>query len=142
MRGKHAVEIYYDGECPFCSRYVRLIRLRSSFDICFVDAREMPREARQDKFDGLDIDRGMIVIIDGATRLHGDKAMTFLANCSTRSGVFNRVNFLIFSRPRLAAALYPSMVAARIWRWSSSVAATSCIRTGEAAHALEISGAS
>ena len=34
------MEIFYDGQCPFCRRYVRLLELRSEIgDIALIDAR-------------------------------------------------------------------------------------------------------
>ena len=36
-----AVTIYYDGDCPFCERYVRLLRLRrAAGSVRLVDVRE------------------------------------------------------------------------------------------------------
>jgi hypothetical protein len=110
---KRSIRIYYDGECPFCSSYIRLVRLKEMFDVSIVDVRGMSRDALCEKFGDLDIDSGMIVTIDGTTTLYGDRAMTFLANCSTKQGAFNRINAAIFTRPRLAAALYPIMVTGR-----------------------------
>ena len=37
--------IIYDGECPFCSRYVKLMRLEETIgDIRLIDARKNPPE--------------------------------------------------------------------------------------------------
>ena len=61
---------------------------------------------------GLDIDRGMVVILDGQL-YHGDAAMTALALLTTPSGGFNRLMRALFRRPGLARVIYPPMVAGR-----------------------------
>ena len=61
---------------------------------------------------GLDIDRGMVVKLDGQLH-HGDAAMTALALMTTPSGGFNRMMRALFRRPGLARVIYPPMVAGR-----------------------------
>jgi len=35
---KATLHIVYDGDCPFCSGYVALLRLREQYDVRLVDA--------------------------------------------------------------------------------------------------------
>lgn len=105
--------VVYDGECPFCSNYVRLYRLRQLVGkVRLVDARgddpalARVREAR------LDLDEGMAVIWQGKL-YHGAAALHVLALLGSEDGAFNRVNRWLFSRPRLGRALYPWMVRGR-----------------------------
>ena len=109
-----SVTIYYDGECPFCARYVRMVRLKDILGpIQMVNLRDDPvvREDLQNA--GFDVDQGMVVDRDG-TRVGGADAVNLLALLSTPSGLFNRLNQLIFSMPWLAAILYPFL---RSGRW-------------------------
>ncbi len=55
---------------------------------------------------GLDIDRGMVLKINGSL-YHGADAMHTLALLSTRSGVFNRLAYWVFRNKWLANVLYP-----------------------------------
>ena len=109
-----AVKIYYDGDCPFCARYVRLLRLRQAAgDVQLVDLRHDAHVRRELEGDGFDPDQGMIVET-GGRRLGGADAVNALALMSTPSGPFNRANRLLLSSPALAAVIYPVM---RSGRW-------------------------
>ncbi len=113
----HAPEgpvIVYDGECPLCSAYVRMLRLRrAAGPVTLVDAREAghPLVARA-RAEGLDLDRGMVVALGGRLH-HGDAAMTVLSLLTTPIGQFNRLTAWIFRSPARARFLYPAMVAGR-----------------------------
>jgi predicted DCC family thiol-disulfide oxidoreductase YuxK len=89
------LRIIYDGECPFCSSYVRLLRLREQYDVRLVDARKEPAFAAQY---GLDLNEGMIADLDGAVH-HGARALSLLSRLSsTRSPLRSE---------RVASAVYP-----------------------------------
>lgn len=106
--------IVHDGDCPFCSAYVRMLRLRDSAGpVTLLDARsaDHPLIARI-RAAGLDLDAGMAV--DYAGRLwHGDAAMTLLASLTTPSGPVNRAAAWAFRSPARARLLYPPLRAGR-----------------------------
>jgi predicted DCC family thiol-disulfide oxidoreductase YuxK len=105
--------IVYDGDCPFCSAYVRMARLRDSVGpVRLVNAREDHPAVRAARSAGLDLDRGMVVQIDGQI-LHGDAAMVALAALSTPAGGFNRMMRVLFRSPARARLIYPVLVAGR-----------------------------
>ena len=108
----HPLSIYYDGQCPVCTNYVRYYRLLNGGDISLVDLRQHPDKVRQFSTRGLNVDDGMILELDGQT-YHGVQAVHMLALLSTPVGVFNRLNRWAFSRPRLAKFLYPALVGGR-----------------------------
>ncbi|WP_299554757.1 DCC1-like thiol-disulfide oxidoreductase family protein [uncultured Tateyamaria sp.] len=107
------VRIVYDGDCPFCSAYIRMVRLRDTVgDVELVDARSDHEVIDRISTAGLDLDQGMVVEMSG--QLHcGDAAMTSLAMMTTQSGAFNRIMRLMFSRPAIARLVYPPLVAGR-----------------------------
>lgn len=100
------VAVVYDGECPFCSAYVTMLRLREAFGtVALVNARSddpLAREARA----RFDLDEGMAARIAGRW-YHGADCMHVLALASGRSGLLNRLTGAVFASPRRAAALYP-----------------------------------
>jgi predicted DCC family thiol-disulfide oxidoreductase YuxK len=99
--------VVYDGECPFCSRYVALLRMRESLGrVVLVDARKGGPLVEEMKAAGLDLDQGMVLKMDGRL-YHGDECIHRLALLSTPSGLFNRLNGLIFSSPTASRLLYP-----------------------------------
>ncbi|MBL6426319.1 MAG: DUF393 domain-containing protein [Maritimibacter sp.] len=107
------MQIVYDGDCPFCSRYVAMVRLREAAGpVELIDARSDHPAARRVTQAGFDLDEGM-ALIDGDTIHFGDEVVHRLALMSTGSGAFNRLNAHIFRSPRVARMLYPVMKAGR-----------------------------
>ena len=108
-----ALTIVYDGACPFCASYIRLVRLREAAGpVELVDARRPHPILEEVRARGLDLDQGMVVRIDG-DYLHGPAAMTALSLLSTRAGLFNRAMRALFREPDRASALYPLLVRGR-----------------------------
>lgn len=99
--------LLYDGECPFCSRYVAHARLTAAAGpVALIDARLRPDLVRLHAAEGMDINEGMILRLDGNTWFGGD-VLNRLALLSTRSDAFNRLNAAVFRHPRLSRLLYP-----------------------------------
>jgi predicted DCC family thiol-disulfide oxidoreductase YuxK len=105
--GTEAITVVYDGECPFCSNYVKLLRLRDAAGpVRLVDARSDDPAVKRVTDAGLDLDEGM-ALIDGDKIWHGQDCLNRLALMSTPSGVFNRLNAAVFRSPAASKALYP-----------------------------------
>jgi predicted DCC family thiol-disulfide oxidoreductase YuxK len=101
------VLIVYDGQCPFCSRYVKLVRLRESLgQVRLVNAREGGPLVDELQRAGVDLDEGMALKLDGRL-YHGHDCIHMLALLSTPSSAFNRLNAALFRSPRAARLLYP-----------------------------------
>jgi predicted DCC family thiol-disulfide oxidoreductase YuxK len=100
-----SLRIVYDGDCPFCSRYVRLVRLRENFIVELIDARQHPDLAHSY---GLDLNEGMIADLDGRVH-HGAEAVWLPATLSAKSGFANRLMATLFSTRPLAKIAYPAM---------------------------------
>ncbi len=98
--------ILYDGQCPFCSAYMRMVRLRENLKVHLIDAREPSALKDEATAAGYDLDIGMVVKF-GGTLYHGDKAMAALAFLTTPSGVFNRLVAFLFRGKTRAKYLYP-----------------------------------
>ena len=110
---QQTLSIFYDGECPFCSRYVRYYRLNDgSMDISLTNIRNEPNKIAEFDAMGFNVDEGMIILVNNET-YHGVEAVHILALLSTHSGLFNKCNRWIFSHHLLAALLYPVMVSGR-----------------------------
>lgn len=101
------VQIVYDGECPFCDNYCKLVRIKEAAgEVELVDARQQSGIMDEITKAGLDIDDGMVVTIDGEI-YYGAEAIHRLSLLSTRSGVFNRLTYHIFKSPKVSKILYP-----------------------------------
>lgn len=110
---REEILLVYDKECPACNNYCQVVRIREDIgDLKIVDARE--NSAVRDKITemGLDIDQGMVLKMDGVI-YYGSDALHALALISSKSGIFNRVNYWIFKSKTLSAILYPVLRACR-----------------------------
>jgi predicted DCC family thiol-disulfide oxidoreductase YuxK len=111
--GSEPFWIAYDGECPFCSVYVRLTRLRASAGpLELIDARSGHPALDEIRQAGLDINQGMVVRHQGRL-YHGADAMHVMSLLSTRSSFFNGIMALMFTNERVARVLYPVLRAGR-----------------------------
>lgn len=103
------IKIYYDGQCPFCSNYVRLVDLREAAnDVALVDLRQDVgiRSALIDA--GYDLDGGMVVDVDGEL-YHGKEAAQVLSRLSGRGSFFLKANHFLFKSEVLSTPLYSLM---------------------------------
>lgn len=107
------IRILYDGECPACSAYVRLVRLREAAGkVDLIDLRTAPDEVAKLKAKGLDVNEGFVVEV-GEKQFHGADAVHAMTMLSSPSGLINRINFAIFRSPTAARLLYPALKAGR-----------------------------
>jgi predicted DCC family thiol-disulfide oxidoreductase YuxK len=99
--------LVYDGECPFCSRYVKMVRLRDAAGkVELVDARGGHAMVAWLKSRKVDLDDGMALVRDGNVA-HGDACIHQIALMTTPIGAFNRINAALFRTPAVARLLYP-----------------------------------
>lgn len=105
--------LIYDGDCPFCSRYVRMLRLREAVgEMRLINARSGDPEVDAVRALGYVIDDGMVLKM-GERYYHGDACLHVLAVMSSNQGWFNRLNFWLFRSARLSRLAYPLLRAGR-----------------------------
>lgn len=99
--------LVYDQECPVCDAYCRMVRIRESAGtLRLVNARDPGAIMDEITAKGLDIDEGMVLKV-GKNLYYGADAIHVLSLMSSRSGVFNRLTYRMFSSKSLSAVLYP-----------------------------------
>ena len=88
--------VVYDGECPFCSRYVAMLRLREAAGyVELIDARSSHPMVDEVVSYGFDLDDGMVAKI-GDAYYAGADCVNVLSLLSTRTNGFNRLNYWMF----------------------------------------------
>ncbi|MGF1625552.1 MAG: thiol-disulfide oxidoreductase DCC family protein [Alphaproteobacteria bacterium] len=109
---RDALEIIYDGECPFCTRYVALVRLREAVGpVALIDARSDDPRVAAVQAEGYDLNVGMVVRHRGVVH-HGPAAVAVLTRLS-RGGLLRHLMRPFFANPRLAAPAYRVLAAGR-----------------------------
>ncbi len=101
--------LVYDKECPACNNYCQVIRIRESVGkLKIVDARENNEIMDEITSKGLDIDQGMVLKM-GDQFYYGTDAIHALALISSKSGIFNRLNYWMFKSKKVSSVLYPML---------------------------------
>ena len=99
--------LVYDGECPVCKTYCKYIRIREAVgSLQLVDARQPSTLMDEITAAGLDIDQGMVLKFKNVI-YYGPDAIHVLTLLSTPSGIFNRINYYVFSTKLGAKIFYP-----------------------------------
>lgn len=107
--------IIYDGDCPFCSSYVKLLRLKSRFkSISIINARDGGGYVEDALNIGLNLDDGMAIKYQDAW-IHGDECIHFLAIAAERENVPNIILSWLFASKSRSRALYPFL------RWGRNI---------------------
>ncbi len=105
--------LIYDKQCPVCDAYCRaLYRTEPGGSLRLIDAREPTALMQEITRQGLDIDQGMVVKVDG-TLHYGANAIHVLARLSRAPGIFSRLNRWLFRTERRSRIVYPMLRSAR-----------------------------
>lgn len=110
---KQDIILVYDKQCPLCDHYCRWLRIqKTAGHLRLIDARQAGDMMDEISRLGLDIDQGMVLKIHEQI-FYGSDAIHALALISSRSGLFNRLNYHIFKSRRLSRQLYPLLRSCR-----------------------------
>jgi predicted DCC family thiol-disulfide oxidoreductase YuxK len=107
-RSAHTDYLLYDGECPACSAYVAMSRLRRLYpSLRVLDARTEPALVAELRGKGYEINEGMVLTLDGTIHF-GAEATRMIAVLGRASPSRGRRAALAFvGTAPWAAALYP-----------------------------------
>lgn len=105
--------VIYDGECPFCSAYVRMLRLREAVGtVELVNARAQPLLVSECAALGYNLNDGMLAVYSGRTYFGAD-AIRLLSQLTTASGTLNAAMAHVLKQPAMARFFYPIMRSGR-----------------------------
>jgi predicted DCC family thiol-disulfide oxidoreductase YuxK len=99
--------LVYDKQCPACDNYCQRVSIKRSLgSLQIIDARQPSDVLVEITAQGLDIDQGMVLKVNG--QLHyGTDAMHVLSLMSSRRGLFNRLNYWGFRSATVSRLFYP-----------------------------------
>jgi predicted DCC family thiol-disulfide oxidoreductase YuxK len=110
---KAQMAVVYDGDCPFCRNYVRLMALKESVgDVDIVDARSESPIAQRLAALGYDLNEGMAALYGGNVYF-GSDAVILISTLSHNRSWLGRCIAALLREPRRARFLYPWMKAGR-----------------------------
>ena len=102
-----AAQLIYDKDCPLCNAYSQAVRIRQSVgELQLINAREDSAVMRELTALGLDLDQGMVLKLDSSI-YYGADAVYMLSLLSSRSTLFNRLNYHMFKSQTVSKWLYP-----------------------------------
>jgi len=105
--------LVYDKQCPLCDQYCQLVQIRKTVgELVILDAREESEAMAEITAAGLDIDQGMVLLMNDQL-YYGADAVHALALIGSRSGLFNRLNYWMFRSKVASKVLYPVMRSGR-----------------------------
>ena len=105
--------IYYDKDCPFCSKYSELVKLRSSYKVNLLNARDFPEAMNRFLDLGMDINEGFIIQV-GDEFLQGDKAVVFLSKEMRADAFFDSLLLRMMKNKYFMLLVYPIVKKIRI----------------------------
>lgn len=103
----NTLALIYDGECPVCNAYCRVVALRQlSGDVEILNARTEHPLVQHLIDQGYDLDEGMVMIV-GQNIYHGADAIWVLSSLTADRSIMNRLNYFVFKSRRIATLIYP-----------------------------------
>ena len=88
---KQKITLYYDKQCPFCSKYANPLKLKENFEITLKDARENLDEIAL-VCGNLNINDGFIVVYKNDC-FQGAKALSFLNSAVDKTTLLGKLHF-------------------------------------------------
>ena len=113
MTSTREILVIYDKECPVCDAYCHAVHIPDSVgELHLVNAREDKAVMGEITRQGLDIDQGMVVKVEGAL-YYGADAIRALAQMSSSGDLLGGVSRWLFASKRRSEMLYPMFRSAR-----------------------------
>jgi predicted DCC family thiol-disulfide oxidoreductase YuxK len=108
---KQKITLYYDKQCPFCSKYANFLKLKENFEITLKDARQNLDEISL-ICENLNINDGFIVVYKNEC-FQGAKALAFLNSAVDKTTFLGKLHFLFRYDNSFSNLLYKLFF---IWR--------------------------
>ena len=119
---KQKLTLYYDKQCPFCSKYTNFLKLKENFELTLKDARENLSEISLICGE-LDINDGFIMLYKNDC-FQGAKALQFLNSAVDKDTFLGKLHFVfgydnVFSKILYKIFKEESFINGQVFRNSS-----------------------
>jgi predicted DCC family thiol-disulfide oxidoreductase YuxK len=105
--------IYYDGECPYCKSYQKVIDIKKKYSFELKDARLHPLEISNLKDQGYKIEDGILMIFKDEI-FQGAQALRRIDLLIEKKTTISKLYALIIRLPFFANIMYPIVKIIRI----------------------------
>jgi predicted DCC family thiol-disulfide oxidoreductase YuxK len=106
--------ILYDGECPVCSAYVGMARLRQLYPgLKVLNARSEPALVARLREEGYDINEGMVLCLGGAIHFGADVTRMIAVVARSSPSRWRRTALALLGTAPWSRRLYPLLNRAR-----------------------------
>ena len=100
--------LLYDGECPACSAYVAMSRLRQLYpDLRVMSARDQPALVAELRQAGYEINEGMVLALDGQLHFGPEATRTIAVMGRASPSLWRRGALALIGTAPWARPLYP-----------------------------------
>jgi len=107
--------LLYDGDCPACSAYVAMARLRQLYpNLHIISARDEPALVARLRGAGYEINEGMVLCLDGAIQFGADATRMIAVLGRASPSWWRRMALGFVGTAPWARPLYPSLNRARL----------------------------
>ena len=103
---KKNVEIYYDGDCPFCTYFVILSKLKKKYKVSIKNLRIFPDKVKEFKKKSYDVNEGMVVIFENKI-YHGHEAVYIITKLSDKRYFSSILYKILFPNMLITNIFYP-----------------------------------
>lgn len=119
---KYNNHLIYDGECPFCNKFVELMQLKHAMPLLTLhNGRTDNQLINALHSNNYDLNKGMILIYQNNI-FYGDKCINKLSQLIKKNNFFNKIIYLCFRNQLLAKILYPILKAGRhLWLYIKKI---------------------
>ena len=105
--------IYYDGECPYCRSYKKVIDIKKKYSFELRDARLYPKEINSLYAKGYKIEDGILMIFNKKI-FQGSEALSKVDSLIYKKTFISKLYSLIIKLPFFGMIIYPLVKIIRI----------------------------
>jgi predicted DCC family thiol-disulfide oxidoreductase YuxK len=107
FKSGQGAKLVYDGECPYCSRYVEFMRLKESVGkVELINARDGGETVDYINSRNINLDEGMVFLFNGQV-YYGADALNVISLLSSGSTFYSKLNRILFRNKLIASLCYP-----------------------------------